>query len=409
MMSRITECRICGSSEITPVLDLGLTPLADRLVKQEKVGQEDPKFPLEVGFCESCSLVQIMETVPPSILFCEDYPYYSSFSDHLLKHSKDNVDSIIKERTLGSDSLVVELASNDGYLLKNYVNNGIPVLGIDPAEGPAKEAEKIGVPTLNDFFSKSLAMTLFAKGQQADVIHANNVLAHVADLNSFVSGIALLLKEDGVVVIEAPYLKNLVDDCEFDTIYHEHLCYFSVTALNVLFANHQLSLNRVVRLSIHGGSLRLFVGKQKQVEASVTELLNLEASSGVDCVDYYKRFSDRVDVVTKTLKEKLIQLKADGASIAAYGAAAKGSTLINTAGIGTDLIEFVADKNIHKQGLFMPGQHIPICSPEVILERMPNYLLILPWNFTDEILEQQSEYREKGGKFIIPIPELKIV
>jgi len=408
-MSRISECRICGSSEIHPVLDLGHTPLADRLVKQSQLEQQDQRFPLEVGFCSNCSLLQIMETVPPSVLFCDDYPYYSSFSDYLLKHSKQNVEGIIEERKLGSDSLAIELASNDGYLLKNYVNHGIPVLGIDPAEGPAKEAEKIGVPTVIDFFSKAFSNRLVAEGKKADVIHANNVLAHVADLNDFVSGIAQLLKDDGVAVIEAPYVKDLVDHCEFDTIYHEHLCYFSVTALNQLFKQHDLSLNRVVRLSLHGGSLRLFVGKIKKVEESVTELLELEKSSGVDKVSYYQDFSERVNLIKESLKTLLQDLKSKGNSIAAYGAAAKGSTLINTSGIGTELIDFVVDKNVHKQGLFMPGQHIPIYSPDVILEKMPNFMLILPWNVTNEILSQQKEYIAKGGKFIVPIPEPKII
>ncbi|WP_250658151.1 class I SAM-dependent methyltransferase [Alkalimarinus coralli] len=408
-MSRITECRICGGSDIKPVLDLGHTPLADRLVKPSQLSEKDPVFPLEVGFCPNCSLLQIMETVPPSVLFCEDYPYYSSFSEHLLKHSKENVEAIIAERGLGSESLAVELASNDGYLLKNYVNHGIQVLGIDPAEGPAREAEKIGVETLNDFFSKALSTRLVAEGKKADVIHANNVLAHVADLNNFVAGIAQLLKDNGVAVIEAPYVKDLVDHCEFDTMYHEHLCYFSVTALNHLFSQHHLSLNRVVRLSIHGGSLRLFVGKQKEVESSVTELLELEHRSGVDQIGYYQDFSKRVNHVVESLNALLHKLKSGGSSIAAYGAAAKGSTLINTAKIGTDLIDFVVDKNTHKQGLYMPGQHIPIYAPEALLEKMPDYTLILPWNFTDEILSQQREYTEKGGKFIVPIPEPKII
>lgn len=408
-MSRITQCRICGSSDIRPVLDLGHTPLADRLVKPNQLTDKEPKFPLEVGFCPQCSLLQIMETVPPSVLFCDDYPYYSSFSEQLLIHSKKNVVEIIEERKLGPDCLAVELASNDGYLLKNYVDHGIQVLGIDPAEGPAKEAEKVGVTTLNDFFSKALSARLVTEGKQADVIHANNVLAHVADLNNFVAGIEHLLKDDGVAVIEAPYVKDLVDHCEFDTIYHEHLCYFSVTALDHLFKQHRLSLNRVVRLSIHGGSLRLFVEKVVNVESSVTELLELEQKTGVDQIGFYQDFSDKVDHVVSSLNKLLREIKAEGKKIAAYGAAAKGSTLINTANIGSDVIDFVVDKNIHKQGLYMPGQHIPIYPPDMLLEKMPEYTLILPWNFTDEILSQQTEYIERGGLFIVPIPEARIL
>lgn len=408
-MSRITACRICESKEIYPILDFGNMPLTGRFVKQDQLNDTEQKFPLDVCFCKNCSLLQITETVPPSVLFCEDYPYYSSFSDHLLQHSKNNVDGLLAERSLGSKSLVIELASNDGYLLKNYVDHGIPVLGIDPAEGPAKEAEKVGVSTLIDFFSKALSLRLAAEGKQADIIHANNVLAHVADLNNFVAGIATLLKDDGVAVIEVPYVLDLVDHCEFDTIYHEHLCYFSVTALNHLFTQHDLSLNRVVRLSIHGGSLRLFVGKHPRVETSVTELLELEQRQGVDQIQFYQNFSDNVNHVVESLTALLKDLKAKGKTIAAYGAAAKGSTLINTANIGVDLIDFVVDKNTHKQGMYMPGQHIPIYAPEMLLERMPDYTLILPWNFTDEILGQQTEYVEKGGQFIVPIPEAKIL
>ena len=348
-MSRITACRICKSKEMYPILDFGDMPLTGRFVKQDQLNDKEQKFPLDVCFCQSCSLLQITETVPPSVLFCEDYPYYSSFSDHLLKHSKDNVDGILSERTLGQHSLVIELASNDGYLLRNYVEQGIPVLGIDPAEGPANEAEKIGVSTLIDFFSKALATRLAAEGKQADIIHANNVLAHVADLNNFVAGIATLLKDDGVAVIEVPYVLDLVDHCEFDTIYHEHLCYFSVTALNHLFTQHGLSLNRVVRLSIHGGSLRLFVGRCSNVETSVSEMLELEKDRGVDQIEFYQNFSNKVNHVVDSLTLLLKDLKAKGKSIAAYGAAAKGSTLINTANIGVDLIDFVVDKNTHKQ------------------------------------------------------------
>jgi len=408
-MSRITACRICGSKEFYPILDFGNMPLTGRFVKQDQLNDKEQKFPLDVCFCKTCSLLQITETVPPSVLFCEDYPYYSSFSDHLLQHSKSNVEGLLSERELGPNSLVIELASNDGYLLKNYVDQGIPVLGIDPAEGPAKEAEKIGVSTLIDFFSKALSSRLAAEGKQADIIHANNVLAHVADLNNFVAGIATLLKEDGVAVIEVPYVLDLVNHCEFDTIYHEHLCYFSLTALNHLFSQHGLSLNRVVRLSIHGGSLRLFVGKHSNVEVSVTDLLELETQEGVDQIQFYQNFSEKVNHVVESLTALLKKLKAEGKSIAAYGAAAKGSTLINTANIGVDLIDFVVDKNTHKQGMYMPGQHIPIYPPEMLLEKMPDYTLILPWNFTDEILSQQTEYVEKGGKFIVPIPEAKIL
>lgn len=402
-------CRSCGQTGLKLFLDLGVTPLADRLLTQKQLSEKEPAFPLQVAFCPHCTLMQILETVPPETLFGEEYPYYSSFSDALLRHSRENVLNVISRRRLNTDSFVIELASNDGYLLRNYVEQGIPVLGIDPADGPAKAAEGSGVPTLNTFFTEELATELCQQGRQADVIHGNNVLAHVADTNGFVAGIAKLLKNDGVAVIEVPYAKDLIDHCEFDTIYHEHLCYFSVTALDKLFRRHGLYLNDIDRLDIHGGSLRLYVEPKEDVGQAVTELLALERKEGVDSFRYYQDFSDRVT----NLKDRLIglirQLKSDGRSIACYGAAAKGATLVNYMGIGLDLVDFVVDRNVHKQGCYMPGQHIPILPVEELVQRKPDYTLMLSWNFAREILAQQAEYRNQGGRFIIPIPEPKVV
>ncbi len=409
-MKSTTPCRSCGGTDLQIFLDLGLTPLADRLVKPEQVNDAEPHHPLLVGFCPGCTMVQITETVPPEVLFQEDYPYYSSFSDALLEHSRDNALDLIDKRKLCPNSTVVELASNDGYLLKNYHEENIGVLGIDPASGPAAKAEELGIETIVDFFGVELAHKLKAeRGLEADVIHGNNVLAHVADTNGFVAGIAEILHEDGVVVIEAPYVKELIERCAFDTIYHEHLLYLSVTSFDNLFRRHGLYLNEIKPLDIHGGSLRFYAEKKENVGESVKTMLAMEKSLGVDSLSYYENFSGRVNALRDELVALLKSLKAEGRTLAAYGAAAKGSTLINFMDIGSDLIDFVVDRNVHKQGLLMPGQHQPIFGPEKLLADMPDDVLLLTWNFADEIMAQQSEYLKHGGRFIVPVPHPKLV
>ncbi|SNS93919.1 Methyltransferase domain-containing protein [Sphingomonas laterariae] len=408
--SRIeTECRSCGGDSLEAILDLGSTPLADRLVRPEAHDAPEPAFPLLVAFCHDCALVQILETVAPEILFADSYPYYSSFSPALMEHSRANVAQRIAERGVGPSSLVIELASNDGYLLRNYVEQGVPVLGIDPAEGPAAAAHSVGVPTLCDFFTETLAAQIVDTHGQADIVHGNNVLAHVADTNGFVAGIRTILKPDGVAVLEMPYLLRLIEHVEFDTIYHEHLCYFSLTALDRLFRRHGLFVNRVEELSIHGGSLRIFVEPFEAVGPSVEAMLGREKMIGLDRVDFFARFADRVEALRESLVGLIGRLKAEGHSIAAYGAAAKGATLLNYCGLGTDHLDFVVDRNVNKHGWLMPGAHLPILGTEALIEMKPDYVLMLSWNFADEILVQQSEYRDAGGCFIIPVPEPRLL
>lgn len=408
-VTEIEGCRSCGSSELETFLDLGDMPLSDGLKNADEVSGTDARFPLQVAFCKSCTLVQIRHTVAPEVLFADDYPYYSSFSDALIAHSKKNVDARIDELGLGADHLAIELASNDGYLLQHYLARGVRVQGIDPAKGPVEAAREKGVTTKHAFFTEELAKELASSGLRANVLHGNNVLAHVADTNGFVRGIAALLAEDGVAVIEVPYLRDLIEHAEFDTIYHEHLCYFSATALDHLFRRSGLSLNRVERLSIHGGSLRLFVGRSSNVESSVTEILAEERDLGMTSTDYYRSFSKSVEAVRTGLRKLIDTARANGESIAGYGAAAKGAIMLEYVGLTADEIMWVADRNVHKQGRYMPGNHIPIVDPARILSDQPDVLLILPWNFKDEIMSQQAAYAERGGKFMVPVPTPQIV
>ena len=403
------HCRSCGSPDLAIFLSLGDLPLSDGFLEARQLVDNEPRYPLDVAFCSACSLVQILETVPPEELFGADYPYFSSFTDTLLRHSEANVTERISERKLSGNSLVVELASNDGYLLQYYQAKGVPVLGIDPAPGPVAAARKKGIDTLEAFFGIDLAKKLAGEGRRADVIHANNVLAHVADTNGFVSGIAALLKDDGVAVIECPYVKDLIEHGEFDTIYHEHLCYFSVTALSALFNRHGLYITRVVPLSIHGGSLRVFVEKKNAPEQSVRDYLATEKKLGLDRMDYYADFSNRVNQIRTELNTLLQGLKERKARIVGYGAAAKGTIMLNYVGIGQETLDFVVDRNTHKQGRYIPGVRLPIAAPERVLAEQPDYVLILPWNFKDEIMAQQAEYRRRGGKFIVPVPRPTII
>jgi len=406
----INACRSCGGSKLEKILQLGEVPLANALLTTKQLDQPEPKYPLELVFCPICSLIQITVTVSPEVLF-RDYFYFSSFSETMLRHSQDLVEHLIRLRGLGGNNLVVEIASNDGYLLQYFVRAGIPVLGIDPALNVAKVAEERGVPTLTEFFDADLARQLREQSKEADVIIANNVLAHVADLNGFVRGVRTLLRPNGVAVFEVPYVKDLIDRRAFDTIYHEHLCYYSLTALDALFKQHDLLITDVERIDIHGGSLRLFVTHLAAAGAreTVRRLLAEEVAWGVHRFDFYRDFGDRVRWLQAVLSDLLLGLKSRGRRLAAYGAGAKGSILLNTFGIGSDVLDFVVDRSTYKQGHFMPGCHLPVFAPTRLLETMPDYVLMLTWNFAQEILEQQAEYRHRGGRFILPIPEVKIV
>ena len=402
---RVTACRSCAHTDLAPVLDLGETPPANSLLRGADLQAPEPTFPLAVVFCTRCSLVQLTHVVPPEAMFL-DYLYISSYADAVVDNAAAISARMLDELDLGPDSLAVEIASNDGYLLRHYVDAGVPALGIDPAASIAALAEARGVPTVVDFFGIDLAERLRADGRRADVLHANNVMAHVPDINGFVAGMAHLLAEDGVAVLESPYLGDLVERLEFDTIYHEHVFYYSLSALEVLLGRHGLQVHDLEHIPIHGGTLRLFAGHvgRRTPSPAVAALRTEEAASGMATVDHYRGFAARVNDLAAALRDLLAGLRRDGARIAAYGAAAKGATLLNFAGVGADTIEFVVDRNPSKQGLYMPGVHIPVVAPAHLQESRPDYLLLLAWNFADEIIRQQPEHRAGGGRFIVPVP-----
>jgi SAM-dependent methyltransferase len=409
MLKTITQCRACQNKDLLLVLSLGNLPLANALLTKEQLEIEELKFPLNLVFCSNCALVQITETVSPDVMF-SDYLYFSSFSDTMVEHARLLVNRLIAERSLGKNNLVIEVASNDGYLLKFYKQMGIPVLGIEPAANIAAVAEKEHeIPTRVEFFDCAAAEKLANEGKLADIIHANNVFAHVPDPNQFVAGLKIVLKPDGVAVIEAPYLIDFIEKVEFDTIYHEHFSYYSLTAVNNLIERHGLVVTNVERINIHGGSLRYFISYPgNKVSASVKALLDNEENLGVKSYAFYKAFAQKVHELRDKLLSLLIGLKQDGKTIAAYGASAKGSTLLNAFGIGENILDFVVDRSTVKQGYYTTGSHLHILSPDALLQYQPDYVLLLTWNFKQEILEQQASYRKAGGKFIVPIPILEV-
>lgn len=406
----LSNCRSCRAGDGQLVLDLGCQPLANNLLSSQEAARFEPRYPLRVFVCSKCGLLQISESVPPAELFTT-YPYFSSYSETIVRHAREAACLHLVEFNLGPEHLVVEIGSNDGYLLKNVAAAGVPCFGIEPAANVAAVSRAQGIDTLVDFFSSDLAATLAKSGKRADLILVNNVLAHAVEINDFVAGLTKLLKPEGTIVLEFPYGCELVERGEFDTIYHEHVFYFTLTSLLALFDRHHLSMNHVERLSIHGGSLRVFAAHQGSGTAhpSIASLLNEEVRKGVKSGSYYADFDSRVRTVRSALLKLLRDLKGAPHSIAAYGASAKGSTLLNYCDIGADLLDFVADRSAAKQGRLTPGTHLPIVAESELLARQPDYVLLLTWNFADEILAQQSEYRRRGGRFIIPIPEITIV
>lgn len=403
-----TTCRSCGSDRLDTVIEFGSTPLADRLLRADQLDDPELSCPLTLAVCEACALAQILETVDPEILFFAEYPYFSSVSPSLMAHFAASAEAIMDRWPLGPDSLVVEAASNDGYMLKNFAARGIPVQGVDPAQAPATAAIEAGIPTLIDFFGSDLADRLVAEHGNADVFLGNNVLAHVPDLNGFVAGIATMLKQEGVAVIEAPYVVDLVDHCEFDTIYHQHLCYFSVTSLVALFERHGLHLNDIVRVPIHGGTLRMFVQHVDDRQPIIDELLAMEQERGFDGTAAYEDFAERIATLKRELRTIIDGAKAEGATIAGYGAAAKATTLMAYCDIDGDDLEYVCDLSKYKVGRFMGGNKLEIVPPSRLTEDQPDYALILAWNFAEEIMKQNANFAEAGGKFIVPVPTPRV-
>ena len=403
------RCISCGHAGLRPILDLGMMPRSDGFLDARQLAEADRLAPLRLGWCPDCSLVQLLETRPPEEMFGDDYLYFSSFSEDSLTHSRRHAQSLIEARSLGKGDLVVEIASNDGYMLRNFKEAGIDVLGVDPAPQPARAAIEAGIETVADFFGTRVARRLRDEGRRADVIIANNVVAHVADQNDLVRGMADLLADDGIVVVEFPYVRDLIEHMEFDTIYHEHLCYFSVGSARALFERHGLHLNDVHRLPIHGGSLRLRFGKTENPSEAVRDILAEEDRLGLTSHDYYASFGDRVRAFRTSAREMLARLKEDGKRIAAYGAAAKGTILLNYLDLNSKVVEYAVDRNTHKQGKYIPRVRVPIREPETLMDDRPDYVVILPWNLRDEILRQQQPFLQSGGKFLVPIPEIEVV
>jgi len=413
-MSGVPTCHSCAAPLRNTLLDLGEQPLANAfLTRAELEGGSERHYPLHARICSECLLVQAEQVVPPGELFSE-YPYFSSYSDSWLAHCADFTRAVTKRLSLGPESMVIEVASNDGYLLRNFVTAGIPVLGVEPAANVAEVAIAAGVPTEIAFFGRDRAGDIVARGHAADLVVANNVLAHVPDLDDFVAGLASVLKPTGVLTIEVPHVLRMIEGTEFDTIYHEHLSYFSLLAARNVLERRGLRVFDVEELPTHGGSLRIWATRPGAGEASpetsaVEQVLEAERAAKLDAVEGYEAFAPRVERLLAELRSFLRNARVKGEGVAAYGAAAKGNTLLNAASVTTDEIAYVVDRNPHKQGRFLPGSHLPILEPDHVRRDRPDYLLLLPWNLRDEITDQMADVREWGCRFVVPVPRVELV
>ena len=405
------RCQFCATELHHTLVDLGMSPLCESYVSSEQLNSMEAFYPLHVRVCSNCLLAQLEAYVSPEHIFSE-YAYFSSFADTWLQHCKAYTDQVVERFQLNEQSHVVELASNDGYLLQYFVEKKIPVLGVEPATNIAQVAIAKGIPTVNEFFGRECAHRLVAQGQQADLIAANNVLAHIPDINDFVGGIKILLKPQGVATGEIQHLPRLMASNQFDTIYHEHFCYHTFTTLETIFAAHGLTLFDVEELPTHGGSIRIYACHQddptKTISDRAIHLKAWEAAAGFTSLERYTHFEEQVRETKRKLLDFLIQVKRKGKTVVGYGAPGKGNTLLNYCGIRTDFLDYTVDRNPYKQGKFLPGTHIPIDHPDKIQETKPDYVLILPWNFKDEIMAQMSVIRDWGGQFVVPIPEVKV-
>jgi SAM-dependent methyltransferase len=404
-------CRFCGASLRHTFVDLGMSPLANTYVTLAQLHQMEPFYPLHVYVCERCFLVQLEEFASPEHIF-SDYAYFASYSDTWLRHAQLYVEMAIERFSLNAHSQVIEIASNDGYLLQYFIARGVPVLGIEPAANVAETAIQKGIPTRIEFFGADMAQRLRAEGLQADLIVGNNVLAHVPKLNDFVRGLKILLQPHGVITLEFPHLLCLMAENQFDTIYHEHFSYFSFSTVEQIFAAHGLTLFDVEELPTHGGSLRIYAGHSDASTTLAPWVMALKAreeAAGLTHLDSYLAYTECVKETKRKLLTFLVAAKRAGKNIVGYGAAAKGNTLLNYCGIRSDFIDYAVDRSPHKQGRFLPGTHLPIYHPDKIKETRPDYLLVLPWNLVDEISEQMGYIREWGGQFVVPIPEARVI